>query len=208
MSALEHRFDTPETQATQPEVDQENEAPEISTGLLSGMSLTRKLNLAVFGNTIILAVIAGLILYGTNYFGERGFFQAVLTSIEVRTNNAAIALNDVDDDLEVVLASDSAAERQSALSEATASLEFAQAAVSDPISFGGDLMPQAEGELLADFLVRVEAAQAALAEAGTDPQAIAQVQGDAFEDPAKWAMTWRAWKRKQGAGEQGARGVA
>ena len=27
-------------------------------------------------------------------------------------------------------------------------------------------------------------------------QAIAQVKGDAFEDPAKWAMTWRAYKRK------------
>lgn len=39
-------------------------------------------------------------------------------------------------------------------------------------------------------------------------QAIAQVKGDAFEDPAKWAMTWRAWKRKQGAAAQGERGVA
>lgn len=39
-------------------------------------------------------------------------------------------------------------------------------------------------------------------------QAIAQVQGDAFEDPAKWAMTWRAWKLKQRADDQGARGVA
>lgn len=27
-------------------------------------------------------------------------------------------------------------------------------------------------------------------------QAIAQVKGDAFEDPAKWAMTWRAYQRK------------
>ena len=39
-------------------------------------------------------------------------------------------------------------------------------------------------------------------------QAIAQVMGDAFEDPAKWAMTWRAWKRKQRAAAQGERGVA
>ncbi|MBW4708413.1 aminomethyl-transferring glycine dehydrogenase subunit GcvPB [Roseobacter sp. YSTF-M11] len=42
-------------------------------------------------------------------------------------------------------------------------------------------------------------------EARTDPdmvktaphnQAIAQVRGDAFEDPARWAMTWRAYQRK------------
>ncbi len=29
-------------------------------------------------------------------------------------------------------------------------------------------------------------------------QAIAQVKGDVFEDPAKWAMTWRAYVRKNG----------
>jgi glycine dehydrogenase subunit 2 len=38
-------------------------------------------------------------------------------------------------------------------------------------------------------------------------QPIAQVKGDAFEDPEKWAMTWRAWKRKQG-GPDAARGAA
>ncbi len=38
-------------------------------------------------------------------------------------------------------------------------------------------------------------------------QPVAQVKGDAFEDPAKWAMTWRAWKRKR-AGEDAARGAA
>jgi len=27
-------------------------------------------------------------------------------------------------------------------------------------------------------------------------QPIAQVKGDAFEDPANWAMTWRAYQRK------------
>lgn len=30
-------------------------------------------------------------------------------------------------------------------------------------------------------------------------QPIAQVKGDAFEDPAKWAMTWRAYQRKRAA---------
>lgn len=38
-------------------------------------------------------------------------------------------------------------------------------------------------------------------------QAIAQVKGDAFEDPAKWAMTWRAYQRKI-RGETEAKGVA
>jgi len=34
-------------------------------------------------------------------------------------------------------------------------------------------------------------------------QPIAQVKGDAFEDPEKWAMTWRAWKRKHAAPDAG-----
>lgn len=29
-------------------------------------------------------------------------------------------------------------------------------------------------------------------------QPVAQLKGEAFEDPDKWAMTWRAWKRKTG----------
>ncbi|MGB3407591.1 MAG: aminomethyl-transferring glycine dehydrogenase subunit GcvPB [Jannaschia sp.] len=38
-------------------------------------------------------------------------------------------------------------------------------------------------------------------------QAIAQVRGDAFEDPSKWAMTWRAYRRKI-LGDAKAKGVA
>ncbi len=39
-------------------------------------------------------------------------------------------------------------------------------------------------------------------------QAIAQVKGDAFEDPEKWAMTWRAYQRKLGGGTESEKGVA
>jgi glycine dehydrogenase subunit 2 len=30
-------------------------------------------------------------------------------------------------------------------------------------------------------------------------QPVAQVRGDAFDDPALWAMTWRAWQKKHGS---------
>ena len=33
-------------------------------------------------------------------------------------------------------------------------------------------------------------------------QAIAQIKGDALNDPAKWAITWRAYLRKHGKGGQ------
>ncbi|WP_112322800.1 aminomethyl-transferring glycine dehydrogenase subunit GcvPB [Oceanibium sediminis] len=38
-------------------------------------------------------------------------------------------------------------------------------------------------------------------------QPVAQLKGDAFEDPEKWAMTWRAYKRKV-AGDTATQGVA
>ena len=39
-------------------------------------------------------------------------------------------------------------------------------------------------------------------------QPIAQVKGEVFEDPNKWAMTWRAFKRKRAAAANVARGAA
>ncbi len=39
-------------------------------------------------------------------------------------------------------------------------------------------------------------------------QPIAQVKGDVFEDPAKWAMTWRAFQRKRAETNKAGRGVA
>jgi glycine dehydrogenase subunit 2 len=39
-------------------------------------------------------------------------------------------------------------------------------------------------------------------------QPIAQVKGDAFEAPSKWAMTWRAYRRKTGDAQGPEQGVA
>ena len=39
-------------------------------------------------------------------------------------------------------------------------------------------------------------------------QPVAQVKGDVFEDPAQWAMTWRAYKRKKTDDAQADRGAA
>jgi glycine dehydrogenase subunit 2 len=39
-------------------------------------------------------------------------------------------------------------------------------------------------------------------------QPIAQVDGSVFDDPARWAMTWRAFQRKLGLRPEAARGAA
>lgn len=75
----------------------------------------------------------------------------------------------------------------------------------------GELWSKEDIDLWVDVIAKI------CEEARSDPdmvksaphnQAIAQVKGDAFEDPEKWAMTWRAWKRKQGAARRGERGAA
>ncbi len=75
----------------------------------------------------------------------------------------------------------------------------------------GELWSKEDIDLWIDVVAKV------CEEARSDPgmvrsaphnQAIAQVRGDAFEDPAKWAMTWRAWKRKQGGTDRAERGAA
>ena len=56
----------------------------------------------------------------------------------------------------------------------------------------------------------IEVLETIIEEAHADPemvksaphrQPIAQVQGEAFEDPAQWAMTWRAYRKKKSAAE-------
>jgi hypothetical protein len=37
---------------------------------------------------------------------------------------------------------------------------------------------------------------------------VAQLKGNVFEDPVKWAMTWRAFQRKRAAAAKASRDVA
>jgi glycine cleavage system P protein (glycine dehydrogenase) subunit 2 len=66
----------------------------------------------------------------------------------------------------------------------------------------GELWSKEDIDLWIDVIAQIAE------EARTDPemvksaphnQPVAQVKGDVFEDPAKWAMTWRAYKRKRAA---------
>ena len=66
----------------------------------------------------------------------------------------------------------------------------------------GELWSKQDIDLWIDVIAKVaEEAREAPELVRTAPhnQPIAQLAGDVFEDPEKWAMTWRAWKRKRGA---------
>lgn len=67
----------------------------------------------------------------------------------------------------------------------------------------GELWSKEDIDLWIDVIAKIAE------EARTDPemvksaphnQPITQVKGDVFEDPAKWAMTWRAYQRKRESG--------
>ena len=76
----------------------------------------------------------------------------------------------------------------------------------------GELWSREDIDLWIDVVARIaEEARAAPDLVRTAPhnQPVAQVKGEVFDDPARWAMTWRAYQRKR-AGEAPAavRGVA
>jgi len=120
-------------------------------GWLARSSLKAKLTLAVLGNTIVLALVAAALLLGTYYLGQGGHAQAVMASIEVRSNNAAITIVDAVDALEVADKADDPRAREQALTKASAALDLAHQTLSDPIEFAGDRMPANVGPTVIGF---------------------------------------------------------
>ncbi|MEO0698507.1 MAG: HAMP domain-containing protein, partial [Pseudomonadota bacterium] len=147
MSSIDHQFET-----TRSRPGEEKDARAASSGWLRRSSLTRKLNIAVLGNTIVLALVAAALLIGTFYLGQGGHAQAVIASIEVRTNNAAIALVDVIEALE-----------EDDAQTAQEGLDLAYETLSDPIAFAGDRMPDNVGPRLVGYRDTVDALRGDLA---------------------------------------------
>lgn len=97
MSSLEHNFDSAGDIATPVQSQEERlnvgEGAQIRTrDRWAAMRIARKLNLAVFGNTIVLAAVALIILGGTWHLAQSGREQIVMSTVEVRSNNAALEL--------------------------------------------------------------------------------------------------------------------
>jgi glycine dehydrogenase subunit 2 len=73
--------------------------------------------------------------------------------------------------------------------------------VSEPFTpEAGELWSKEDIDLWIDVIAKIaqEARETPdLVKTAPHRQPVAQLKGDAFEDPGKWAMTWRAWKRKQ-----------
>jgi len=149
--SLDHQF-----QEAGAPVGADVDHPQKGRGWLERSSLKAKLNLAVLGNTIVLALVAVALLLGTNYLGQGGHAQAVIASIEVRSNNAAITIVDAVEALELADEADDPLARAQALAQASAALDVAHQTLSDPIEFAGDRMPANVGPTIIGFRDEVD----------------------------------------------------
>jgi len=145
-----------------------------TTSWLDRFSVRRKLNLAVFGNTIVLALVAVVILGGTQYLGSLGQQQAIIASVEVRSNNAAIALIDAAQDLEQVTPGGS----NDDLLAARAELQNAYQSLTDPIEFAGDDMPPELGATMHGFRDRISTIRQQLGSSGAAPENVAEIRSE------------------------------
>jgi methyl-accepting chemotaxis protein len=183
VSSLDHQFD--DARSTSAQAD----AP----GWFDRSSLTRKLNIAVLGNTIVLGLVAAALLFGTYQLGQGGHAQAVIASIEVRTNNAAIAMVDVIESLEAAGEADTVSERSQALDGAVGGLNLTYETLSDPIEFAGDRMPADVGPTVLGFRDQVDSLRADLGAGGADAEAIAGFETrarDLYRDISSFALDY------------------
>ncbi|NQX94357.1 MAG: HAMP domain-containing protein [Erythrobacter sp.] len=187
MSAIDHQFDAQGVQAPLEDV-----TPAGVRGWLERSSLTAKLNIAVLGNTIVLALVAAALLGGTFFLGEGGRTQAVIASIEVRTNNAAIAMVDVFEGLEAAGEAQSPRARTTALRDAASGLDLAYETLTDPIEFAGDRMPADVGPKVIGLRDQVDALRSDLA-ADRSAASIAELEERArtlYRDMSRFAVDY------------------
>ncbi|MEM6492931.1 MAG: HAMP domain-containing methyl-accepting chemotaxis protein [Pseudomonadota bacterium] len=163
---------------------------------LDGFSMAAKLRFAVFGNVGLLAALALVILGGTWVLAERGRALAVVSSVEVRSAGAAIALVEVIEELD-----DGDDQQLSAkLANARANLDLAERALIAQIEFAQGEMPPELQVRSDDFLARTQRLRDDLASDGRDPVRRAQLADQAqalYDEISVFAVELRPIAAKQ-----------
>lgn len=162
MTSLDHRFEPdPSVGSIGTTVSQE-QTVMLSSKWLDRLTVQHKLRIAVLGNTIVLALLVGAILFAAWFFTESGREHSIANSVEARSNNAAIALYDAIDSLEEAEAAASQVQRQNALRQANASYGQAKAFLDEPISQAVGPLPQSFGPAYLHLREDVQALQVEL----------------------------------------------
>ena len=197
MSSLDHKFDTNYEDFDLDAFDSQASGVRHAerSRWLRGFSVRGKLNLAVFGNTAVLAALALIILGGTWMLGQGGQAQAIIASVEVRTNNAAIALVETVDAIEAAQEARSEEARSAEIERAQAALATAHSDLSDPIAFAGDDMPADIGPVVVGFRDSVAALQSEIEAGNGSARALAQQRDTAqqlYDEISGFAIEFHA----------------
>ncbi|MEO1729768.1 MAG: HAMP domain-containing methyl-accepting chemotaxis protein [Pseudomonadota bacterium] len=166
MSSLDHQFGGANIQEASLAHDDAS-AGNGARSWFDKFSVAAKIRIGIVSNILVLIVLASVMMGGTWMLASMGKQQAVITSVEVRTGNAAIAMVDVvnalrDDDPQAFGAN---------LANAKANLDLAERTLFDPIEYAGEDMPPELGVKVQDFLERTRALRDRLPRAERDEAA-------------------------------------
>ncbi|BDI61815.1 methyl-accepting chemotaxis protein [Qipengyuania nanhaisediminis] len=208
MTSLDHDFDTGHAAPHSPPADaaavlSASAGPAVIDGddweprsnWLARLSLAGKLNLAVFGSTFVLVAVTLVMLAGTHVFSSRGETQANLSYIEVRSNNAAIAMVDVVDALEAAEAAGSAQDRATALAEAEGASARVHDILHDQFTFSAEKMPAHVAPVIGEFRSELADLQTRIAPGNSGQADLAALHADAralYQGIAAFAIDFHA----------------
>ena len=177
MNALKDQFEPDLSPRVSPKGTAKEEGAAAKSRWFRKLSVVGKLRLGVLGNTMVLALIAAILLGGTWLLGQGGNAQAIIASIEVRANNAAIVLVDVEKALEVAEKAETSSARSAAMTQASQGLDLAYEYLSDPIEFAGDAMPAEFGPTVEELRSDVDQLRNELISVRSDVSAVGELRG-------------------------------
>ncbi len=178
MSSFDHRFANEYNGGIEADVPRRIE-PAIRDRWFGHLSVSGKLNLTVFSNIIVLAVIAVVVLSGAWVLSQQGQAQAALVSVEVRSNNAAIALVDVVDGLDSAKQAATESARAESLIKASTALDLADQMLNDSLNSPSDRIPTDISRVIEGFRSSIDHLRSDLDELDTEPSAAAALHEEA-----------------------------
>ena len=139
VSYLGHHFEHEGNQDHMESAGRPQVAP--SARRASDMSVVKKLNLAVFGNTLVLAALAVMILTGMWYYSEAGRELKLVATVDVQIGDAGLSLANAVDALENAQAAKGSAERQREVSVARDAVDRTAQILDNPEDLADGAMP-------------------------------------------------------------------
>lgn len=181
MTSLEHNFEPDLSSKLLADSVPAQIDVERSTKWLDRLSVEQKLKLGLMGNTLVLALLVGLVLFAAWFFTEAGKDHSISNAVEARSNNAVVALYDAIDGVRNAESAQSQTEKRAALSQSQDSILQAVALLDEPLNQPGRSLPDDYADTYIDIRDKVERLRLEVGSAGVEPAQLAQVRSDIVE---------------------------